>query len=646
MSKIKIKKDDKYRILLTEILPYEVPIIFSNEGFYSIVKNEKHKHLVYKIKDLLNQPYGIPFNFEIGKNFERDTRTLSVIHPYFQLNFVELYEKYNSLMIHLCSKSQIALRRISKVAKYFYTPSFVFKDEDGELKDEDVEVESDNFDETTKYIKSYFTYKPIDLIYKFYEKIEFRRFEQRFIYMMTFDISKCFYHIYTHSISWAIKDKESAKRNSREKSFENEFDKYMQKSNYNETNGIIVGPEISRIFAEIILQRIDVDAIKVLEEIHFIKFGIDYEVRRYVDDYFIFCNEYKNLLIIKEVFQDKLSHYKLYINNNKSDIITSPFISNIHVAKQEIKNLLYAFINKILIKNEEKDKNIKIKVNKPYKISQEFLSEFQCIAKRNNLTYDIVSKEVVRFFNKKVSKILKDINIIKNDINFENFLIAIMDIILYCYSMNICANTTFKVSQLIVIICKFFEKNNNNSSKHIVYSKIAKDVDNILTDNQRKNRKVINVDILNILIALKKLGTNYLLTEKRIENLFNLEEESNYDKLNYFQIITLLYYIENKHDYTKIRINIEKSIMRRFENDVDMFVKTEMVILFFDIICCPYINDKTKRNLINITKYCKKEERIEDKIKEINVFKKWFVDWNKNIDLERILKKKEWGSSY
>ena len=49
---------------------------------------------------------------------------------------------------------------------------------------------------------------------------------------MEFDVSKCFYNIYTHSVTWAVKDKESAKRNSGESSFENRFDKVMQLANY------------------------------------------------------------------------------------------------------------------------------------------------------------------------------------------------------------------------------------------------------------------------------------------------------------------------------------------------------------------------------------------------------------------------------
>jgi hypothetical protein len=652
MGKVKIKKDDKNRILLTEVLPYEVPMIFSNEGFYLIIRDKQCESLLNRIKELSGVTYGIPFNFNIGKTLGVDSRTLSVIHPYHQLSFIELYEKYNSLMIHLCSKSPISLRKISKVARFYYSPNFVF-DEDSH-KNEEVEVEPEILDEETKYIKSYFTYKPIDLIYKFYDRMEFRRLEQRFNYMMTFDISKCFYHIYTHSITWAIKDKASSKRNAKAKSFENEFDKIMQQSNYNETNGIVVGPEISRIFAEIILQKIDIDTITVLADNPVeLKYGVDYEVRRYVDDYFVFANDERNLQKIKEVFQDKLSYYRLYLNQSKTDIKTSPFISDIYVAQREIKQLLVSLLDKIIIQNISENKIDKIEsisVRKPYSVSQNFIKDFQCIAKRNNLTYDIISKDVVRFLKRTISQIFKSDKIIKEGADFENFLLAIFDILLYCYSLNINANTTFKVAQTIVLVCKYFDKNNNNKIKHTVFSKISQEIDNIFTDSKRKvkgkSKSKSNIEILNILIALKKLGKEYLLTEKRIKTLFELDIEESYDNLDYFQIITLLFYIEDNDNYNEIRHNIEKSIGNKYSNDKDVFAKSELVLLFFDIICCPYVSDETKRNLINKTGFCNKGDSIKDKISDISNKKRWFTDWDSDIDLERILKKKEWGSSY
>jgi len=142
------------------------------------------------------------------------------------------------------------------------------------------------------------------------------------------------------------------------------------------------------------------------------------------------------------------------------------------------------------------------------------------------------------------------------------------------------------------------------------------------------------------------MGGHYLLTEKRMKNLFDLNTDEKYDELNYFQIITLLYYIENNNTYSEIKQNVERTILERYKNDEDMFAKSELMLMLFDVICCPFVSDRTKRNLITLTSLCTRGESIASKITEITNKKRWFVDWDTNIDLERILKKKEWSSSY
>lgn len=645
MGKVKINRDDINRILLTELLPYEVPMLFSNEGFYAIILKKQHETLLERVSELSKVPYGIPFNYEIGKSTGGDTRTLSVIHPCSQLNYVDLYRKYDSLMLHLCSKSPFSLRKISKVARFYYSPNFVF-DEDPH-KSAELEVEPDILEIETKYLKSYFTYKPIDLIYKFYDRMEFRRLEQRFNLMMEFDISRCFYHIYTHSITWAVKDKASSKRNAKATSFENLFDQCMQKSNYNETNGIVVGPEISRIFAEIILQRVDIDTLKDLsnESIN-LKYGVDYEVKRYVDDYFIFANSESALLKIKEVFQKNLAFYKLYLNQSKTSVKAIPFITNTTVAKREVESLLNSFWNSLITENEEEQKII-FSVRKPYGASQNFIKDFQCIVKKNCITYDIVSKDVVRYLKRKIVHVLKNDIYEKEGSPFEDFLITFFDVLLYCYSLYINSNTTFRIAQTIILICRYFEIN-KSPIKHSVFSKISQDIDFALTNFQRKSKthNSGNIEMLNLLIALKKLDESYHFTEKRLKVLFDIENTPDYLKLNYFQIVTLLYYIEDRAVYSEIKQNIEDAIFKKIDEEEDLFAKSEFVMLFFDLICCPFISNKMKNKLITVTNFCKKGERNADKIKEISDKKKWFMDWDTDIDLERILKKKEWTSSY
>lgn len=653
MGKVKINKDDKARILLTELLPYELPMLFSNEGFYQIISNGNY----FKFFDRINQlskaggdgkKYGIPFNYDIRKNIEGETRTLSVIHPYCQYYFIELYEKYDSLMLHLCSKSQFSLRRISKVAKFFYSPDFVYSEDSH--KNADLEVEPEMLDAETKYLKSYFTYYPIDLIYKFYDRNEFQRLEQRFNYLMEFDISKCFYHIYTHSVTWAVKDKESAKRNAKEVSFENSFDKLMQLANYNETNGIVVGPEISRIFAEIILQQVDVNVLKKLEGQF--KYGVDYEVRRYVDDYFVFSNDSKILETVKKEFQKELGFYKLYLNPAKSDIKTPPFITNVTVGKRELQELLLKFYDsffevkeKTIVGSENKEK-IKVlsRIRKPNSVSQRFIKDFQCIVKRNGLTYDILSKDIIRFFKTKFTKILKEGELENDKEVVENLFLVLFDILFYAYSLNINSNTTFKLAQIIVIACKYLEKQTADL-KHTIYSKISKEADFVLTNFQRKSKtSETNIETLNLILALKKLDDNYALSVKKIKEIFGIDKQDDFERLNYFHIITLLYYVENKIEYIDLKTQIEKIVEQRFNDNDDPFSKSEFTMLFFDYINCPFVSDKSKRKIIQSSGYATKN--LANIIKEITDQKIWFMNWDTEIDLERVLKKKEWGSSY
>ncbi|MCH2231327.1 MAG: RNA-directed DNA polymerase [Crocinitomicaceae bacterium] len=453
MGKVKINRDDKARILLTELLPYEVPMLFSNEGFYSIVTNKEYDRFFKKVIELSRasnngNTYGIPFNYEIGKSGTGDTRTLSVMHPYNQYEFISLYEEYDSLMLHLCSKSPFSLRKISKVAKFYYSPDFLFNEDPhrnaGVETEHDTDPEPELISFETRYIKSYFTYKPVDLIYKFYERNEYQRLEQRFRYKMEFDISKCFYNIYTHSVCWAVKDKETAKRNARQKSFENSFDKVMQLCNYNETNGILVGPEVSRIFAEIILQQIDLNALARLQKEY--KLGVDFEVRRYVDDYFVFSNSEDILQAIKKIYQEELEYYKLYLNSSKEDTVESPFITDVTVGKRELKGLLNSLFDEMILplEQEENGKDKKLnKIRKPYSFSQNFIRDFQCIVKKNRLSYSLLSKDVIRSFKSKLVKILKDDKIQIDKEAFENFLMVLFDVSFYSYSLNINSNTYF-----------------------------------------------------------------------------------------------------------------------------------------------------------------------------------------------------------
>ena len=179
----------------------------------------------------------------------------------------------------------------------------------------------------------------------------------------------------------------------------------MQRSNHNETNGILIGPELSRIFAEIIMQSIDNNIIRDLES-YGLTLGKDYQIFRYVDDFFLFYNEEDVFTKIKNNIQINLKHYKMILNKHKEEKYSRPIITPITIAKKKIAKLL----SDNLFYNLSEDKNLdeKTKDGSIY-INQNSLStEFKTILFDSGITYSDVLNYSLSIIEKKVKKILKD----------------------------------------------------------------------------------------------------------------------------------------------------------------------------------------------------------------------------------------------
>ena len=146
--------------------------------------------------------------------------------------------------------------------------------------------------------RSYFVYEPFSQAHQYHQSNLKSITESKFLFSGHLDIQSCFDSIYTHSIEWAGLGYRFAKDVRRE-SFFSEFDRLMQNSNMGETNGILIGSEISRIFAEVILQAIDCELEQTLRNEEHLSHGIDYAIHRYVDDYHIYTNSHENFEIIE-----------------------------------------------------------------------------------------------------------------------------------------------------------------------------------------------------------------------------------------------------------------------------------------------------------------------------------------------------------
>lgn len=445
MKKKKIKlRYKKERVVFSDVLPYELPITFTNRFFYRyLIKNEveceinpletKKLKLRWKIGisdgarqvlDILfdinsneikivndknevsvpNRP-NIPFSYRIlhkrGKY-----RELAVIHPTDQIKMVSFYEKYKSLILYYCQQSRFSLRYPYAVACYFYYCDRLHHTLLGKRSD-DLELYFNEYEN----LKTYFSYKRYTQIYRFYEDYRYHRAEKKFAHLQKFDIQACFNSIYSHSIAWATNGgKATYKRffkGSEDGTFGSVWDSLMQKMNYNETNGIVIGPEFSRLFAEVILQYIDKCVEMDLNKKGY-RWNVDYECYRYVDDHFFFYNNKEVLETARQSYACHLNEYKMSISNEKTEDMERPFITPISRAKLAIDKLIHDTIT-INLNDELLQSDLREDEDKDIAETSEFNNTGEDVVDLNRLQKSLATKYNLYFRSTFFSSSFQDI---------------------------------------------------------------------------------------------------------------------------------------------------------------------------------------------------------------------------------------------
>ncbi len=676
IKKIPFRRNDDLRVLLTEVLPYEVPLPFSNVGFYKRLRSGANKRIIERCKvDLFKSGWTIPYSYSIRKD-ACDFRQLSIVHPAVQREFCSLYKKYAQLIIGLCSRSSFTLRRPSKVATHYYEKArasrFI-------SKEPLVEVDADGFSPQDKHASSYFSYKSYHLIHKFYDSPEFHNLEKKYRILRTLDVAKCFNHIYTHSLSWAAKSKEFGKSTVNATTFESEFDNLMQRANYNETNGIVIGPEVSRIFAEIILQSADMAVLRELADQNIVA-GQDYDVRRYVDDYFVFTNDEKIADIIQAALAKQLSRFKLYLNGAKTNTVSRPFVTGQTRAKIELGLLLDRMFEQHTrskqVLREELDKHAMALAASPGKdlqrpfviryvgnaeaLSATYIRDIKLIVDTSETSFDAVANYFFTVVSRKLNGLLERISPAETTRKeFERsarFIRTVLESVFFVYAMAPRVRATYQVSSLCLVVNEFALMMPRDAQEYIK-SFIAEQIRTILTGEIHRCEGD-NVEIINLTTVLRAFGDEYLLSQRYLCDIYDIEFTQT-GQLNlgrrpfgYYQIVTILQYIGNLERYNGLQqavCNHVHGLLNDHANLESVQQNTEMTLLVFDYLNCPHVPMEIKLRFAKdlLRKVSDKDlaTRATELIKIISEGN-WFFDWDIEKTLGAVLWKKELRSAY
>jgi hypothetical protein len=138
-------------------------------------------------------------------------------------------------------------------------------------------------------------------------------------YELHLDIAKYFYSVYTHSIPWAIHTKAQAKADHSSRLWGNDIDKFMRLAQSNQTKGMPVGTDKSRIVAEIIGCEIDLRFEETLKQ-----YALDGVGYRFVDDCHYFFDSLADAELALREYQKILMGYGLKLNDEKTTIKERP----------------------------------------------------------------------------------------------------------------------------------------------------------------------------------------------------------------------------------------------------------------------------------------------------------------------------------
>lgn len=715
-KKIKLSYS-KERVLFSDVLPYECPIIFSNRYLYrffakylwigehqkvgnttwNVLKQSKRlgeknanafAALLFgcyeqgkQISDLKHKNNALfyPFQFNIAHKKNKN-RTLSIIHPYNQWQVVEFYDQYKYSILYLCNQSKYSIRKPRKIAQYFYYRDRLHRKLLGHESDK-VELFFNEYEN----LKTYFSYERYSNIYKFYEDYRYQRAEKKFKHLVKFDLQSCFDSIYTHTISWATAggaDKVKILPGFHGSWVGDAFDNLMQSVNARETNGIVIGPEFSRIFAEIILQYIDQKVEQELLEEEKLCLRSNYECYRYVDDYFLFYNDEKDRNLFMEILTKWLNEFKLQISPSKTEEFARPFITKVTIAKRQIDNLLNNIFSIPLWEEVEsnldnvkedntedvdsdKDKEVLDKKFNIYLSANNVNTQIKVIIRECGIEYrdvanfllEKMSQRLDAFLNryemgfKKYERLMSKDNSNNDEVEIHaqraqrklsSYLVSLIDVAFFVFNSNRQINTTLKLQKIMNTIVIYAKRHGDfktnpkfrfqTISKDIIFKKIQDEIALVLatTDSHRNTLH----ESLYLLILAKELGYAYLLAPEVIKSFIEKSEL----QYNLFACIILMYYYANHKCYNEQKTLLKDEILKKYRlvTELERKRNSELTILTADMMTCPFIDDTYKKSLLTLMGITETEDQqmiMRFAKKQKYIFTRWTM-FNLNKELQ------------
>ncbi len=641
------------RALLTDTLPFEIPLYFTNANLAIIAFLRRmkrpgsafHEKLLLWPTETAKSPAPTkPLKFDIKRDSSSERR-LSVAHPRSQHRISLLYSEYDTFISNVCGRSSISLRYPSRVATHYVDPRYA-----GRASKERGTADEDpvGFRDQSRWASTYFSYRDYSLSHKFFESDEFLELERRYNYLMKLDVSRCFDSIYTHSIEWAMRGKQFSKDHlsNHNHTFESAFDAVIRHGNWNETHGILIGPESSRIFAEVVLQSADRAIGSGLAD-----FSLgSHVIKRYVDDYYVFANDLSDLEFIEAQIKRSLLELNLHLNDRKREVLSRPFVSNVSVARYEVARAIDEFFDRtefVLVAEEEG-----VDLRGVSRAHNALISRIRRISVELGLPYERIASFALTVIKRKLEELhgeLREKSVVfkKGSLGRLSWLTAIIRVAQFLYSTDRRANTSIKLAAIYsysVRLAPLLDCARAPLERQIL--------DGLRDDSMgSKDSGADETTRINHICAV-----DLLLTEDRriegddIDRYLGSSSSKDLERFSVFLLIAALFLCRRRTRFSGLKERIVKEVERRvLSRGFHPMVDASDALLLTDFISCPYIDAVSR---VSIVKHCHKlilgsnctNAEAEALVNDYS----WvsFTDWGAVTDLSEMLARRELTPAY
>ena len=352
-SKNNIERN-KLDYILTDIMPVEVSELFSYSKFYEYLLSKQST-----LDDIVSQMHAMkaensetpfsggkwgnwatsPLKFNILKGTD-SIRELNLVQPLSAMNiyfFVECYQK--ELLDILSNNACFSLRYHRKNSDLFY------RRKSKKIVDYFEKISQKVDRAILQQTGAYFKIHKFNSVSSFTNSRLWQQCNFKYHNFAKIDYKSCFDSIYTHAYKWCIEKDTVDSKEASNANLHIVIDRVLQNINGRSSNGLIVGPEFSRMIAEVLLQEIDVE-VKHNLAAQGLNAGADYRVFRYVDDIYIFSHTQAHTDLIIKTIERAAQKYLLKFNEFKylkayTPVVLSSWLGKARALSDRISALFY-----------------------------------------------------------------------------------------------------------------------------------------------------------------------------------------------------------------------------------------------------------------------------------------------------------------